>query len=66
MRTWPRILIVLLCFPITMFAQQLVTVQAAECPGGYSDSFQLDAEVNHPKTYTLPLQLASGWSRRQT
>jgi hypothetical protein len=30
-----------------------VTAEAQECPGGYSAIFQLDGEVNHPKTYAL-------------
>jgi hypothetical protein len=45
---------VLSCLPVLMLTQQLVTAQTAECPGGYSDTFQLEGEVRKPKTFTLP------------
>ena len=53
MRTWPRILMVLICSLMVMLTQHMVTAEAQECPGGYSVTFQLDGEVNHPTTYAL-------------
>ena len=53
MRTWPRILVALICSLAVMLTQHIVTAEAQECPGGYSATFQLDGEVNHPKTYAL-------------
>ena len=53
MRTWPRILRVLICSLALMSTQPMVTAESQECPGGYSAIFQLDGEVNHPKTYAL-------------
>jgi hypothetical protein len=53
MRTWPRILALLICLPIMMLAQSIVTAEAQECPGGYSVTFQIEGEVNQPKTYAL-------------
>jgi hypothetical protein len=53
MRTWRRILVALICSLAVMLTQHMVTAEAQECPGGYSATFQLDGEVNHPKTYAL-------------
>jgi phenylacetaldehyde dehydrogenase len=46
-------------------AGTVLTAHAAECPGGYSDTFQLDGEVTHPKTYTLPdlLLQSQNWTQ---
>ena len=65
MHTWPRILTALSCLPVLLLTQQIVTAQTTECPGGYSDTFELDGEVNHPKTYTLPdlLLQSHNWTR---
>lgn len=58
MRTWPRILMVVLCVTIMMLMQPIGPAGAQECPGGYSVTFQLDGEVNHPKTYALQVIVA--------
>ena len=65
MRLWPRILMMLNGVSIMLLTQQIVTAQEAECPGGFSDTFQLDGEVKHPKTYTLPYLLVQwhNWTR---
>jgi hypothetical protein len=44
---------------------RLVAAHPAEFPGGYSDSFQLEGEVNQVKTFTLPdlLLQSHNWTR---
>jgi hypothetical protein len=58
MRIWPRVFIVLSCFAIMLWTQPVVPAEAQECPGGYSVTFQLNGEVNLPKTYALQDLLA--------
>ena len=65
MRPWLRRLIMLSCLPLMLVLPRLVAAQPAECPGGYSDSFQLEGEVNQVKTFTLPdlLLQSHNWTR---
>lgn len=49
MRTWPRILTVLICSLALMSTQHMVTAEAQECPGGYSAIFQLDGGEQEPR-----------------
>lgn len=53
MRTWPRILPVLICSLVVVLREHVITAEAQDCSGGYSVTFQLDGEVNNPKTYAL-------------
>ena len=65
MRPWLRRLIMLSCLPLMLVLPWLVAAQPAECPGGYSDSFQIEGEVNQVKTFTLPdlLLQSHNWTR---
>jgi hypothetical protein len=65
MHTWLCRLTVMNCLLVLMLPHQIVTAQTTECPGGYSDTFHLDGEVNHPKTYALPdlLLQSPNWTR---
>ena len=67
MHTWPRILVMLSCFGIMLWTQPIVPAEAQECQGGYSVTFQLDGEVEHPKTYALQDLLLQplNWTRVQ-
>jgi hypothetical protein len=67
MRTWPRISTVLSGFAIIMLTQTTFPADAQECPGGYAVTFELDGEVNLPKTYALQDFLRQGrnWTRVQ-
>jgi hypothetical protein len=65
MCTRPPMLTVLSCLAMIMLMQPALSAEPQECAGGYSVAFQLDGEVNHPRTYTLPdLQRQSrNWTR---
>ena len=58
MRTWPRILRVLICSLALMSTQHMVTAEAQECPGGYSAIFQLDGGELEPR---LAAVIRSSW-----
>jgi hypothetical protein len=50
MLTWPRTVVVLISALIVLVTQHASLVEVHDCSGGYTVTFQLNGEVQHPKT----------------